>query len=36
MSENSFEHGFNWMRAYLACSIAYEFDLLKTDAGESD
>ena len=32
MSENSFEHGFDWMRAYLACSVASHFDLLITDA----
>ena len=32
MSENSSDHGFDWMRAYLACSIAYEFALLKGDA----
>ena len=32
MSENNFEHGFNWMRPYLACSVACEFDLLRTDA----
>ena len=36
MSENNFEHDFNWMRPYLACSVACEFDLLRMDAGESD
>ena len=35
MSENNFEHGFNWMRPYLACSVASELDLLITDAARA-
>ena len=32
MSGNRSDHDFDWMRDYLVCSVACEFDLLKTDA----
>ena len=35
MSENKFEHDFNWMRAYIACSTDCEFVRLENAAKEA-
>ena len=32
MSKNRSDHDFDWMTDYLVCSVAYAFDLLKTEA----